>query len=171
MSKDLASPVTPAGTRPPPHRNAVNRRDFLWLTFGWFASVFALGAGGLAAVRALIPNVLFEPSRRFKAGKPEDYPDQAITFVEEVRLYILRKGNTFRALSAICPHLGCTVNLVSGKDPFLCPCHGSHFDNDGGVVGGPSPRGLSWLLVSLSHDGHLVIDMDHAVSHDKYLVV
>ena len=115
--------------------------------------------------------MLFEPSRRFKAGKPEDYPDDTVTFIEEVRLFIVRKGNSFRVLSGICPHLGCTVNFIIGKDPFLCPCHGSHFDKNGEVVSGPSPRGLTWHLLSLSKDGRLVIDMDRAVSHDKYLVV
>jgi cytochrome b6-f complex iron-sulfur subunit len=171
MNKLPASHVTPAGNRPPQSGNEVTRRGFFWLTLGWFVSAFAVAAGGLAAVRSLVPNVLFEPSRRFKAGRPEDYPDEMVTFIEEVRLSIVRKGNSFRAVSAICPHLGCTVNVVSGKDPFLCPCHGSHFDKNGAVVSGPSPRGLSWQLVSLSKDGRLVIDMDRAVNPDKYLVI
>jgi nitrite reductase/ring-hydroxylating ferredoxin subunit len=171
MNKLPASHVTPVAHRAPQSGNEVTRRGFLWLTLGWCASAFAVAAGGFASVRSLVPNVLYEPSRRFKAGRPEDYPDDAVTFIEEVRLSIVRKGNTFRAVSAICPHLGCTVNVVSGKDPFLCPCHGSHFDKDGAVISGPSPRGLTWQSVSLSKDGRLVIDMDRAVDADKYLVI
>ena len=32
-------------------------------------------ASAVGAVRFLVPNVLFEPSLVFKAGKPDDYPD------------------------------------------------------------------------------------------------
>jgi Rieske Fe-S protein len=114
---------------------------------------------------------LYEPSRRFKAGRPTDYPDETATFIDEVRLFVVRKGNTYRAVSGICPHLGCTVNAVPGKLPFLCPCHGSHFDSNGAVVSGPSPRGLTWYEMTLSKDGRLVIDMDLAVTHDKTLAI
>ena len=173
MHKASAPPHTPTATPAPQRENArdINRRGFLWLTLGWLATGFALAAGGAAAIRALIPNVLFEPSRRFKAGRPEDYPDGAMTFIEEVRLSLVREGKTFRAVSAICPHLGCTVNIVGGAHPFLCPCHGSHFDQNGNVANGPSPRGLTWHPVSLSKDGHLVIDLDRAVGHETKLVV
>lgn len=171
MNKGHSPPATPATTRMTSPGNGASRRDFMWLTLGWLASLFALGASGFATVRSLIPNVLFEPSRRFKAGRPGDYPDDTATFIEEVRLFIVRKGNTYRVMSGICPHLGCTVNTVVGKDPFLCPCHGSYFDKNGEVVSGPSPRGLTWHLVSLSKDGRLVIDMDQAVTPDKTLVI
>lgn len=171
MSKGHSPPATPATTRAPQPSNESSRRGFVWLTLGWVASLFALAASGFATVRSLIPNVLYEPSRRYKAGNPADYPDDTATFIEEVRLFIVRKGNTYRAMSGICPHVGCTVNAVVGKHPFLCPCHGSHFDSDGAVVSGPSPHGLPWHAVSLSKDGRLVIDMDQAVTHDKQLVI
>ncbi|HSH09755.1 MAG TPA: Rieske 2Fe-2S domain-containing protein [Oceanipulchritudo sp.] len=134
------------------------------------ASISAIVAVGFAGIRSLIPNVLFEPSRLFKAGHPRDYPDGASTFIEEVRIYIVRRNNQFKAVSAVCPHLGCTVNNVHGEYPFLCPCHGSHFDNQGAVVNGPSPRGLIWLHVSLSKDGRLVVDLDQEVNPDTVYV-
>ena len=171
MNKGHSPSATPAPTRAPQANNGTNRRSFIMLGFGWLASLFALAASGFATVRSLVPNVLYEPSRRFKAGKPTDYPDDTATFIEEVRLFVVRKGNTYRAMSGICPHLGCTVNAIPGKLPFLCPCHGSHFDNNGAVVSGPSPRGLTWHSVTLSKDGRLVIDMDLAVTHDKNLVI
>jgi cytochrome b6-f complex iron-sulfur subunit len=171
MNEGHSLSATPAPPRSPQSGNESSRRSFIWLTLGWLASLFALAASGFATVRSLVPNVLYEPSRRFKAGRPGDYPDDTVTFIEEVRLFIVRKGNTYRAVSAICPHLGCTVNFVPGKLPFVCPCHGSHFNSNGAVVSGPSPRGLTWYAVNLSKDGRLVINMDLAVSHDKNLVI
>ncbi|GGR78097.1 hypothetical protein GCM10010269_16640 [Streptomyces humidus] len=51
------------------------------------------------------------------------------------------KGD-FKAFSAICTHLGCTVGSVA--DGIIhCPCHGSEFRiTDGSVAGGPAPRPL-----------------------------
>ena len=171
MNKNSPSHNPSPGSGAPPQAGSADRRGFLWLSLGWGASLFTVAACGFASIRSLIPNVLFEPSRRYKAGKPEDCPDESSTFIEEVRLFIVRKGNSYRAVSAICPHLGCTVNPVVGEYPFLCPCHGSHFDKQGEAMSGPSPRGLTWHLVSLTKDGRLLIDMDRDVNHDKYLVV
>ena len=171
MNQGHSPLATPATARAPSSANGSSRRTFIWLSLGWLASVFALAASGFATLRSLVPNVLYEPSRRFKASRPTDYPDDAATFIDEVRLFVVRKGNTYRAVSGICPHLGCTVNAVPGKLPFVCPCHGSHFDDNGAVVSGPSPRGLTWYAVTLSKDGRLVIDMDTAVTHEKTLAI
>ena len=47
--------------------------------------------------------------------------------------------------SPICPHLGCGYHWDDEKKEFLCPCHGSIFDLDGKVLGGPAPRSLDTL--------------------------
>jgi nitrite reductase/ring-hydroxylating ferredoxin subunit len=146
----------------------LQRRQFLTLSLGWCSAIFALGASLAAAGRFLVPNVLYEPSRRFKALKPEDY-SEGPTFLPNLRVFLFRKGNSFRAVSAVCTHLGCTVNL-SGNG-FHCPCHGSVFDQGGAVRSGPAPAPLTWFELTLSRDGHLVIDTSLAVNPDKYLVV
>jgi cytochrome b6-f complex iron-sulfur subunit len=148
---------------------AVTRRGFFQLSMGWVAGTFAVAATAIATVRFLVPNVVFEPAQLFKAGAPEDYPDGSITFLEDERVFVLRRGNTFRCLSAVCTHLGCTVNR-SDKG-FHCPCHGSVFNRDGAVVSGPAPRALTWFLVTLSKDNRLVVDKGQNVAHDKYLIL
>lgn len=40
----------------------------------------------------------------------------------------------------ICTHLGCVPN--KNPDGWLCPCHGSRFDNSGRVIRGPAARNL-----------------------------
>jgi menaquinol-cytochrome c reductase iron-sulfur subunit len=149
---------------------AMNRRDFFALTLGWGSALLALGATAAATARFMIPNVLYEADRHYRALKPDDYPDGA-TFLPEVRVFLLRKGNSFRAVSAVCTHLGCTVDLNANGKGFACPCHGSRFDEQAKVISGPAPRPLSWFLITLSRDGRLIIDTVSIVLPDKYLVV
>src|ERR1051326_8696932 len=151
----------------PQSNNALSRRDFVQLVLGWISALLAMGASAAATVRFMIPNVLYEADRRYKALKPEDYPEGA-TFLPETRVFLMRKGNTCRAVSAVCTHLGCTVNLAADGKSFACPCHGSRFDERAQVVGGPAPKPLSWFLMTLSRDGRLVIDTSQPVEPDKY---
>jgi Rieske Fe-S protein len=64
------------------------------------------------------------------------------------------KGD-FKAFSAICTHMNCTVALV--KDgTIICPCHGSEYSiKDGSVLGGPAPRALSSIAIKV--DGTEVV--------------
>jgi cytochrome b6-f complex iron-sulfur subunit len=154
--------------QPTPNKN-VSRRGFVQITLGWLAATFAVGASAIASVRFLVPNVLYEPSLLFKAGKPDDFPDTSVTFMEDERVFLVRHGNTFRCLSAICTHLGCTVNRA--EKGYHCPCHGSLFDDQGKVESGPAPQPLPWFQVTLSKDNRLLVDKSQAVPADKYLVV
>jgi menaquinol-cytochrome c reductase iron-sulfur subunit len=148
----------------------LNRRDFLELTLGWCAALFAFVASAAAAARFMIPNVLYEADLRYKALKPEEYPEGA-TFLPELRVFLIRKGNSFRAVSAVCTHLGCTVNRNADGSGFHCPCHGSQFNENAVVTGGPAPKPLPWFLVALSRDGRIMIDASQPVAPDKYLVI
>ncbi|GAB4297277.1 MAG: hypothetical protein Fur0034_07140 [Desulfuromonadia bacterium] len=49
------------------------------------------------------------------------------------------------ALSLVCTHLGCTVSVGEGE--MVCPCHGSRFDREGGVLSGPAASPLGRLPV------------------------
>jgi Rieske Fe-S protein len=47
------------------------------------------------------------------------------------------------AISRVCTHEGCTVNLPTSAGATLdCPCHGSRFRTTGQVVNGPAARAL-----------------------------
>jgi nitrite reductase/ring-hydroxylating ferredoxin subunit len=153
----------------PENPNNVTRRGFFQLTLGWLAGSFAVALSAAGAVRFLVPNVLFEPSQIFKAGRPDDFADGTVTFLEDERVFLVRQGNTYRCLSAICTHLGCTVNRADKG--YHCPCHGSVFDEQGTVKGGPAPRGLAWFQVTLSKDNRLLVDKGRMVAADKYLVL
>jgi Rieske Fe-S protein len=42
------------------------------------------------------------------------------------------------AVSMRCTHLGCLVRFNAAETSWDCPCHGSRFDVDGGVLEGPA---------------------------------
>ncbi len=57
------------------------------------------------------------------------------------------------ALSAVCPHLGCSVGF-DGK-LFRCPCHESAFDQTGKRLDGPAERGLDSLDAEVDERGRI----------------
>jgi cytochrome b6-f complex iron-sulfur subunit len=149
----------------------MGRRDAALLVVAWLGSLGSFGALLAAGLRGLAPNLLDEPSQRFRVGRPDDYVDGSVTFIEEIRVFVLRSGNAFRALSAICTHLGCTVNRAGNGDGFQCPCHGSQFDADGNVIEGPAPQPLEWFDMRQARDGRLLIDRGRSVEASSYLVL
>jgi Rieske Fe-S protein len=64
-----------------------------------------------------------------------------------------------RALSQICPHLGCRPNFCTKNSLFECPCHQSRYDRLGTKIlrFGPAPRGMARFATSVT-DGVLTID-------------
>lgn len=138
------------------------RRAFLRLLGkGSVAAAFLVQLAG--AARAFVPNVLYEPSRRFKLRKPQDYPP-GVTFNPDRRVFVVRDEERFHVISAVCTHLGCTVQWKADQRRFDCPCHGSRFRDDGTVIGGPAPRPLAWYALSLSPDGYLQVDAAEEVA-------
>lgn len=64
------------------------------------------------------------------------------------------EGGGFAALSSICTHRGCTVDL--GGPGLACPCHGSQYDREGQVTRGPAQRALTRYPVRVSGDELLI---------------
>lgn len=65
--------------------------------------------------------------------------------------------NGYAAYSKVCTHAGCMVSDRDG-DTLVCPCHSGRFDPHSGadVTGGPPPRRLPQLPITVSGDGYLV---------------
>lgn len=162
--------VKSLGSQPkPPSTGGVSRRGFMSY-LGWGAVGAFILQVGASLFEFSIPRGSAVTSKAFKIGKPSDYKD-GITYVEGKRVFVVRNGSTFRALSAVCTHLGCTVNWVPDHDRIECPCHGSNFDKDSGtVIAGPAPRPLDWYEIRLE-GGELTVDPDVVVKVDKALKV
>ncbi len=161
------------------------RRSFL-RRLGLGALVTAVAGQAYGLLRALVPNVVYEPPLRFKVGSPGQFPP-GITFLDEHRVFVVRDGDSLHAISAVCTHLGCTVKAVTLNQPrrveiggktveitaeFQCPCHGSKYYGDGTNYAGPAPKPLSWLAMEIAaDDGQLQIDATQSVGHDFRLKV
>lgn len=68
------------------------------------------------------------------------------TILSEKPVYILKAADGRpRILSAVCPHLGCSIGWNETRVQFVCPCHNGVFAADGTLVSGPPPRGMDEL--------------------------
>ncbi len=72
-----------------------------------------------------------------------------------------------RALSQICPHLGCRPNPCVEDFWFHCPCHQSRYDRLGikpeGTRFGPADRSMDRFALEVDSDGVLTVDTTHVV--------
>lgn len=152
----------------------ISRRSF----FGALLGVGTAGMGALLAVPVLryllyplyakskgtwwskvmphraVPSAKAAPVLKDITFNQEDGWREVVT-TEGVYAETLPSGKT-QVLSSICPHLGCTVQWQGDKDRFYCPCHGSVYNRDGGLVHGPAQRGMDPLPTEVKDDNLMV---------------
>ena len=148
----------------------LSRRAFLnEVTLG------ALGVAGLGSAaltyQYFSPNVLFEPSTTFRAGNPDLYPLNSVTFLQDQQVYIVRTLTGFYAVSAVCTHLGCITQWKPDANMIACPCHGSKFQPTGKKIEGPAPRPLPHYAINLTADGELQVNKLQVIKADQVLRV
>jgi cytochrome b6-f complex iron-sulfur subunit len=138
----------------------------------WLSSMGLAGSAVLAVLSDLIffkPRVTYGQPALFQIGRPEEYPPGTRIAREAERICIVREGNKIAAISTTCTHLGCSVAI--SDTGFACPCHGSRYDQDGTVTGGPAPKPLPWFKVSLAPNGEIEVDKNATVDPGTYLIV
>lgn len=147
-------------------RKSMNRREFLAEPLK-----ITLGAAGLS-VLCLTCDKEKKPVEPKPAGETVaiDLNDPAysdlsvpggavileVPNIEGPVLVIRIDENSVSALSAVCTHRGCTVNLPE-EGRILCPCHGSSFSLTGEVLSGPATDPLPRIDARLEDD-RIVLD-------------
>ena len=150
---------------------ADGRRGFL-AAVGFTSLGAVLSMWVLAAVRFMFPNTVTEPPTRFKVGRPEDFAPDSVDerFKADQGVWIVNTLFEGRrrivALRAVCTHLRCTPNWLSGQGKFKCPCHGSGFDVQGINHEGPAPRPLERFAISVGQDGQIEVDKSRTFRHE-----
>lgn len=109
-----------------------SRRAFLWAIGAFLASAAFLMSRRLTGRGAPAASLLLVEKR--------SVPARGALVYRESRIAVVREGNRYHALSLVCTHLGCTVEVT--PKTVICPCHGSVFDRSGKVVRGPADRPL-----------------------------
>ena len=64
-------------------------------------------------------------------------------------ILILTASGEYRAMSATCTHLGCTVQYRADLQNIWCACHNGHYDLNGRNIAGPPPRPLELFDVQV----------------------
>ena len=152
------------------NKPGTNRREMIALgsAFG-LMGLAAAGTGG-ALFKFMFPVVSYGTPQKFLVSI-DDLPDVGDELVFEDQKTVLRRQSEteIAAISLVCTHLGCTVNVV--ETGFLCPCHGSQYDTDGIVVGGPAPKTLPWLEIKKVPGDQLEIDTGSSLPENTFFTV
>jgi cytochrome b6-f complex iron-sulfur subunit len=119
-----------------------------------------IGAGQLAGASFLgflYPNAMKVPPSIFAIGRPQEVlAREGKVYNPDQKVFIETKNGKVRVQTAVCTHLGCTVNLV--PTGYSCPCHGSTYDQYGRNTGGPAPSPLVYFQVYLDASGDLMVN-------------
>lgn len=143
------------------HASPLNRREFV-------ARCAIAGIGlWLAGCVSLVTHPVPVRGGRVRlplASYPElAKPDGAIKLLPDGHddpIYLLAAvGGGFSAVSPICTHRGCTVDVQGPR--LKCPCHGSTYDREGRVLRGPAQRALTRYRVTREGD-EIVIELGAA---------
>jgi Rieske Fe-S protein len=115
-----------------------------------FISTLIMLAGSAGLLwRYLTPRTARRRKALVRVARADIPPQGALVYRTE-RVALLREGEEVFALSLVCTHLGCTINVAA--DGLSCPCHGSRFDRRGRVLQGPADRPLPRLEL-VENDG------------------
>jgi Rieske Fe-S protein len=137
----------------------MNRRSFLDLWIKLAGTT--LGAFVLYPVaRYLVPPKIPEATtRRVIAAKKDELAPgtfKTFPFGSQPGILFRTADGEYRALSAVCTHLGCTVQYRNDSRSIWCACHNGLYDLDGRVVSGPPPVPLERYVVHVEGDDIIV---------------
>jgi Rieske Fe-S protein len=125
-----------------------------WLLGGGFAA--SLAAFIYPVIRFMNPPELPEATvNEVSAGTVAEFPvntGKIVKFGSRPVILIHSTEDDWRAFSAVCTHLNCTVQYKQDTRQIWCACHNGLYDLNGRVVSGPPPRPLEEYTVRLRED-------------------
>ena len=121
--------------------------------------------GGLVAWAAAVFYPLFaylKPPKQaevevssVKAGKVKDIANDSgmiVRFGSKPVILLRTSTGEFKAFSATCTHLDCTVQYRKDMGVIWCACHNGRYDLTGRNIAGPPPRPLEEYRVIVQGD-------------------
>ncbi len=147
----MADLPTAGGAQGGPGESTSRRQFLTWLSRA-FLGLWALGGIGVVTTYMGSSENNEGGGRVVRVG-----PLDALR-IGEIRLirhgvtpfFVIRTNETsVLALSAVCTHVRCILNVDREHRAIVCPCHEGRFDLRGNVLSGPPPRALPSYEVSM----------------------
>jgi cytochrome b6-f complex iron-sulfur subunit len=131
------------------------RRDFL----KYFLST---GLMGFAAITMYPVAAFLKPPKQrevevssVSAGITDDFKtgdSKIIRFGKKPIIIIKDEEDNFKAFSATCTHLDCTVQYKKEEKIIWCACHNGKYDMQGRNIEGPPPRPLDKYMIKIKNN-------------------
>jgi Rieske Fe-S protein len=132
-----------------------------------FLDVVIAGAGAVLGAFVLYPIARYivppkspeAATRRVVAAKKDELEPggfKIFPFGGQPGILIRTPAGDYLALSAVCTHLGCTVQLRPDGKSIWCACHNGLYDLEGRNVSGPPPRPLEAYVVHVTGEDVVV---------------
>lgn len=133
-------------------KEKISRRQFLNMLLT--GSIAALSGAAIYPILRYItpPQALEDTAKDVIAAKIDELPLNAakiFRFGQKPGILVRTPSGDYKAFSAVCTHLNCTVSYDKDASHIWCACHNGHFDLNGRVISGPPPRPLEEYNVSL----------------------
>jgi cytochrome b6-f complex iron-sulfur subunit len=113
------------------------------------------------AIRYVIPPPVSEASNlsvvAARVGELKNNTAKVFKFGSEPAILVKISDGTYRAFTAVCTHLGCTVQYRADLHEIWCPCHNGMYDLHGRNVSGPPPRPLAQYQVHIQGEDVVVV--------------
>jgi len=125
---------------------------------------FLLGGGMLASVLSFfypvlrylvppaVPDLGGDEVVAAKAGDLKPNSSKIFRFGNRPGLLLMSADGGYRAMSATCTHLSCTVQYRNDLHQVWCACHNGLYDLNGRNLSGPPPRPLEAYQVHVRGD-------------------
>lgn len=91
-----------------------------------------------------------------KVGELKVNSGKIFRFGSRPGLLVRTAEGDYRAMSAVCTHLNCTVQYRNDVREVWCACHNGFYDLNGRNVSGPPPRPLEAYDVHINGDDVVV---------------
>ena len=122
---------------------------------------YLLGTGAVATLAAILypivrfvipPRVVESSESSVVAAKTSEIKPNGgkiFKFGSKPGILIQTPDGEYRAFSAICTHLDCTVQFREEEKLIWCACHNGRYDLSGKNISGPPPRPLEAFTVNV----------------------
>jgi cytochrome b6-f complex iron-sulfur subunit len=125
---------------------------------------YLLGTGAMATLAAILypvikfmipPRVVESSASSVVAAKVAEIKPNGgkiFKFGSKPGILVQTPAGEYRAFSAVCTHLDCTVQYRPEEKLIWCACHNGRYDLTGKNISGPPPRPLESFLVNVRGD-------------------